>query len=73
MMKRWRSSHEREGELLRHQINNPVCSENVQVTADRKIVKIAHSQKAVSERPSAIRQNRPIEITSKPANERPGR
>jgi len=40
MMKRWRSSHEREGELLRHQINNPVCSENVQVTADRKIVKM---------------------------------
>jgi hypothetical protein len=40
MMKRWRSSHEREGELLRHQINNPVCSENVQVTADRKIVSV---------------------------------
>ena len=50
MMKRWRSSHEREEELLRHQINNPVCNENVQATADRKIVKIAHSQKAVPER-----------------------
>jgi len=25
MMKRWRSSREREGESLRHQKNNPVC------------------------------------------------
>jgi hypothetical protein len=49
MMRRWRRSRGREGELLRHQINNPVCNENVQDTADRKMVKIAHPQKVIPE------------------------
>ena len=49
MMKRWRSSREREGESLRHQKNNPVCVKRYKTQPTDKWSKLHTPKKVIPE------------------------